>query len=963
MKKVFLMFALFMVNLSLSMAQMAATGIISGKVLEKDSGFEIIGGNVLVVGSTGLGGVTDLDGSYTIKIEPGTYSIEFSYIGFATQTIEEVVVRAGEITSLDVQLGEEAVNLDIDVTVTAKAYRNTESAVLLLQKKSPIVMDGISADQISKGGDNDVASAVRRVTGVTVEGGKYVYVRGLGDRYSKTSVNGAEVPGLDPNRNTVQMDLFPTNLIDNILVYKTFSPNLPADFTGGYVDIITKDFPEQFTFNVSASLGYNSLANFNNNFLSSPGSDTDVLGFDDGQRAIPDLIEQNQDNFPEFAEGLNNAQRGQLLADMTRSFNNTWLLENNSNFLNYSLSTTIGNQKQLFGKPLGMIAALSYNRSYSGYEGGAYGIYELTDNVENASGLTTQLLLDDQSGSEDVLWGAMAGLNYKLSSNQKIGLTIMHNQSATSTTRFLEGKKFRDDQDDIFQTRTWQFLQRSLSTVQLRGKHVFPDHNNFEINWQSSYSLSQQDEPDLRYFTSRYNPLTDRFRIKPSSDNVPTRFYRDMEQSNWDNKVNFSLPFSQWAGLKSKLDFGLSYVFRDRDFRETRYNFNNNAFAIPNGDIFAYFNEANLIAVDDVAGGYTNNGNGIYVANNFDPRNNYLSDQSVAAAFAMIELPLTDKLRAITGVRVEQTIIRLETQDTMQTLDRYPFLDGKERLLDNLDVLPSLNLNYDVSDNMKVRFAYTRTLARPSFRELAPFASFAVDGGFIFVGNPELKRTLIDNVDLRWEYYPRAGEIISLSAFYKNFTNPIERTFNPQAPNTELTYQNVDNAYLLGGELEMRKKLDFISPRLEGFSLGTNFSYIYSRTDISEEEMILIRAFEPDAKTFRRMFGQAPFVINALLSYKGTGGTRANLTFNLVGDRISVVTRGATPNYFLQGQPSLNFNISHDLNSQFSIKLSANNLLDAEYREVVTFKGIEYPVSTYRLGRTFSLGVKYNLAR
>lgn len=211
----------------------AQTGGIAGKVIEAESGFEIIGGNVVIKG-TGTGSSTDLDGNYLIQsLEPGTYTLECSYIGFETKDIVDVVVESGKVTQMDIQMGETSIQLEVAV-VTGKKITNTETALLAIQKKAPVILDGISSAQISKSGDNDVASAVKRVTGVTVEDGKYVYVRGLGDRYSKTTLNGATIPGLDPNRNTVQMDLFPTDLIDNIIIYKTFSPNLPGDFSGGY---------------------------------------------------------------------------------------------------------------------------------------------------------------------------------------------------------------------------------------------------------------------------------------------------------------------------------------------------------------------------------------------------------------------------------------------------------------------------------------------------------------------------------------------------------------------------------------------------------------------------------------------------------------------------------------------------------------------------------------------------------
>lgn len=294
------------------------------------------------------------------------------------------------------------------------------------------------------------------------------------------------------------------------------------------------------------------------------------------------------------------------------------------------------------------------------------------------------------------------------------------------------------------------------------------------------------------------------------------------------------------------------------------------------------------------------------------------------------------------------------TFDTDISLQRFPFLDGKTNLLDNTDFLPSINLNYEINDAMKLRFAYSRTLARPSFRELAPFASFAVDGGFVFVGNPELKRTLIDNLDLRWEIFPETkGDMLSVSAFIKDFSNPIERTFNPEAQNTELTFRNVDNAILYGTEVEVKKGLGSIAEVLNPISIGANFSYIISETDIDEEELELMKALDPEAKGTREMFGQAPYTANFLISFKNQKGTQANISFNVVGERINVVTRGATPNYFEQPAPNLNFNISQELVTGLRVKLSAGNLLDAAREVTATYKGTDYKISSFKTGRTF----------
>ncbi len=933
----------------------AQTGTITGKVVEKDSGFEVIGGNVLISGTTN-GATTDLDGKYSFSVEPGTYTIECSYIGYETQKKENVEVKAGEVVTLDIIMGESAVALDLGVEVTARQVRNTESAAIAIQSKSPNLISVTSSAAFSKNGDNDVAAAVKRVTGVTVQGGKYVYVRGLGDRYSKTTLNGLTIPGLDPNRNTVQMDLFPTNLVDNIIVYKTFSPDLPGDFTGGLVDIATKDFPEEFNFNLSASTSYNTNTTFNSGFLTYQGGATDFLGFDDGSRALPaELDGMTVQDFPQpqFTGEISEADANQLTT-LTNAFDNNWSMENRAPSLNHNIAASMGNLTQ--NKKLGWIAAVNHSRRYTGFDDGLTGIYKLKGRVDEVSALSKEILLNGSRGTEEVLWGAMLGSSYKINSNNKIRFNLMHNQGGESTAEFLEGRKYIDDADDLYQTRNWSYLQRSLSSGQVGGKHVFSNTNNLEVNWSSSMALSLQDQPDLRYFTNRVRSSGTRF-IKASSDRTPNRFYRNMQQSNWDNKVDVTLPIKQWNGLSAKVKAGAAYVYKNREFRETRYTFNNQSRSVGE-DINTFFDD--VLTFDDVEGNYMNNGNGTYVINGYNPDNDYDAELGVTAGYVMTELPLTKKLRAIAGVRLEKTNLKFKTYGIERVLADFPQLDGQQNLLDNLDVLPSLNLNYEISDNMKVRSAYTRTLARPTFRELAPFASFDFDGGLIIIGNPELQLTNINNVDLRWEWYPKPGEMFTVGSFYKHFTNPIERTFNPEAPNGELTWRNVDKAFLAGAEVEWRKQLGFISA-LKDFTFTANFTYIYSRTDIDPAEMEAILISDPNAKHYREMYGQAPYVANALLSYKNETGWNSNLAFNVVGPRIVVTTVGATPNYYEKPFPSLNYNISKNVGNGFTLKLAANNLLNSKFKIEAPFKGENYPVQVNSVGMTFSVGVSYKI--
>ncbi len=437
---------------------------------------------------------------------------------------------------------------------------------------------------------------------------------------------------------------------------------------------------------------------------------------------------------------------------------------------------------------------------------------------------------------------------------------------------------------------------------------------------------------------------------------MPTRFYRDMNQNNFDNKLDITLPFNQWNGLSSKFSFGGSYLSKDRSYTEQRYSFvnSNPNIATSVGD---YLGESNLLHYSESE--FLNGGQGVYVQPFPTERNNYDASQQVSAGYLMVELPLTKRLRVITGARAEQTKIQFLTpsDDLLMT---YPNLDGEQDLIDELDVLPSLNFNYEASDNMKIRMAYNRTLARPTFRELAPIVTFDFDGGFIEVGNPELQRTLVDNVDLRWELYPTASEMISVGVFYKKFQDPIERTYNPEAPNGEFTWRNVDQAQLAGAEIEVRKDLGNLAAALDGFTLGANFSYIYSRSDIDARELEQIRGTNPDHKSYRAMYGQAPYVANALLSYKKRGWS-SNLSFNIVGKRITYITIGGTPNIYELPRPLLNFNIAKELGDHFGVKLSASNLLDAKFQEVMTYRGVNYASQTYNSGIGFSVGLSYKL--
>ena len=459
----------------------AQSGTIRGKVTDAETGEELIGAAVLIEGTI-QGASADLDGNYSIpNVELGTYSLRCSFISYETQTITDVEVKAGEVAVLDIKLATVSLGLE-EVVVTAKAVRNTESALLTMQKKSASVMDGISSQQISKSGDSDAASAVRRVTGVSVEGGKYVYVRGLGDRYSKTTLNGAEIPGLDPERNSVQMDIFPTNAIESMIIHKSFSPNLNT-FTGGLVDIVTKDFPEEFNLNFKASFEFNTQSSLNDEFLSYEGGKNDWLGFDDGTRDFPvnpeDIL-------------LYPSNRDELDAT-TMKFNKIMEPNTKPSFLNQNYSLSFGDQVSLFGRPLGYTIGLSYKANQLFYNDGERGLYKLTD--ANAQVLNTEQRYNETSGREEVLLGSLVSLNYKFNNNNKIGYVLLYNHSGLKNAYYHVGEKPSDEFGMIIQNRELGFQERSIFANQLKGEHFIESWNKLKINWVVSYTKSSKQNP------------------------------------------------------------------------------------------------------------------------------------------------------------------------------------------------------------------------------------------------------------------------------------------------------------------------------------------------------------------------------------------------------------------------------------------------------------------------------------
>ncbi|HKL91386.1 MAG TPA: TonB-dependent receptor [Allomuricauda sp.] len=916
----------------------AQTGTISGKIMDGEFNDILPFANVLIKGTT-VGATSDFEGAYALDVEPGTYTVTFSYLGYTTQEITNVVVEANKTVEVNATLEPAASQLD-EVVLTTTVRQNTEASVLNLQKNSVTLMDGLSLESIKSTGASNIASAIKRVPGVSVQEGKYVYVRGLGDRYTKSILNGMDIPGLDPDKNTVQMDIFPTNILENVIVLKSAAAELPADFTGGVVNIVTKDFPTQKQMSFSASVGYNPSMHFQDNYLSYEGGGTDFLGFDDGTRELP--ISPNTD-----VPSPSDAQNNSILEGITRSFNPTLATEEQTSKPDFSLGFSYGNQFNVGENRLGFIASLDYKNTTSFYDGFENGIYQKSPESE-----IYELRFDRRQrgnlGTNNVLASALTGLSYK-TGKSKYRLNLLHIQNGESRAALFDQRTEISNAIDVVKDNL-EYSERSVSNLLLSGKHTSEDAS-FVTEWSLSPTLTSVQDKDVRLTTFIINP--DGFTIS-SDAGFPTRLWRDLEEVNAVGKIDFSKSYELF-GNKSMLKFGGLYSYKQRDYSIYNYNiaFFNFSTASLNGDPNAILADENIWT--------TENNSGSFVRGNFQPANTFDSEQNTMAFYASNEFKFADKFRAILGLRAEQFTTYFTGQNNTGT-EVY----DNEKTLDVLDFFPSANLIYEFKENTNFRLSYSRTTARPSFKELSIVQIPDLLTGILFLGNLDLRPTYINNFDFRFEVFGDRAQMFAISSFYKKFDDPIEIiAFDITAPN-QFTPRNSPSATVVGVELEARKNFGFIAEDLEDLSVNLNLSIIDSQIDMARgenQEFESRQIFARDGETIdgsRQLQGQSPYLINAGLNYDNREtGLETGIFYNVQGKTLEVVGFGVNPDVFTQPFHSLNFNFSKTLGKEQRSKISikANNILNDERVSLYESFGATKQNFSFRdPGMSFSLG-------
>lgn len=952
---------LFLIG-GLSLNSYAQKGTLRGTIIDKETAESIYGATVYIE-STGSGAISDFDGKFELDLQPGTYSIRISYISYQTIEIQDVNVEAGKVTNLAaIYLNPTTTELDA-VIVTSQRITDSEAAIMTAKRNSPNLIDGISSEAFTRTGVSDAAGALKKVTGVSVEGGKYIYVRGLGDRYTQTLLNSVEIPGLDPDRNSLQVDIFPTNLINNMVITKTAVAEMPANFTGGIVDIETIDFPEEPIYSLSMGFGYNPEMHFNDQFLTYDGSNTDFLGFDGGTRALPDGAELADIPSPI------NGNSGDEVFNFVNSFNPTLGPYATSSLADYSGSIALGNQYKVFqDKKLGYILSLTY-KSTSNH----YGNYQLGEYQNQTDPSQYDLIYATrQNGTlskQSVLLGGLAGIAFK-TDRSKYKLTAMRLQNGESTA----GNFFIDNSQDApgqsgytADSYNLEYGQRSITNFLLNGIHYF-DETNWEINWRSAVTFSSMTDPDIRKTAYTLSLTGANPRFNAGAGGFPSRIWRYMEEVNVANRLDITRDYELFD-RPSKLKFGGSYVYKERDFEVLSYNLQ---FF---GSQPVFEGDPSEILVDENI--YGNGGTIYYQSGNPDPNPNaYNSNVVNYAAYVSNEFSLLEDLKVYVGLRAEQYTQRHTGRDALYAQGGSGNNLDNEKVLDALDLFPSTNLSYQLGEDQNLRLAYSRTIARPSFKELSfaqildPVSDRIFNGGLFAIGewDGNLRETYVHNFDLRWEKYMGLNDMISASLFYKTFSDPIELVrIQVQQTSSEFQPRNVGDGNVMGAEFEVRKSLGFLADALQHFGLSTNVTVVRSEIDMTEQEF---RARTNSAKEgqditdTRDMAGQAPYIINAGILYDHSDiGLDAGIFYNVKGKTLTAVGGGLFPDVYSKPYHNLSFNLNKKFgkDSRSSLSLKISNILDEAREEVYSgYKTSDQIFEKYSEHRSVSVAYKYS---
>lgn len=906
-----------------SVSQAADRGELRGIIRDAESGEVLIGVDVVLVG-TGEKAMTDLDGRFVVTdLRPGKYDLRANYLGYNAKFVGGVEVPAGGAVALDIELESFRAYETDEMVISASRVMNTDSALLSSRKQSAVIGDAVSAAQISRSPDGTSGDALKRVPGLTVNGGKYVFVRGVTDRYNVTEVNGVTMSGtnVDKDRKSFNFDMVPANLLANVVVIKSATPDLPGDFSGGLVRITTLEFPEKSTTSFGVSTAMTDGTTGKGFRYDARKGSRDWLGVDDGGRDLPREL---------LKESVVIPGAGSRNQDLARALSNRWTTSEEKAPPRLSFNVSHGNRVNLLGGQLGYMGAASYRNKY---EFSAENELREVDPV--AGGLS--LAADGESSHTQVTWGGLANVFWR-KGRHRIGLSNNYNHDGTSDVTLLSGK----DSDKSFRWQTIEWQERDQFVNKLDGRHHLPGPaNGFDLDWRAFYGESKAYEPDRRYIeynTSNDIPVMDEnMRTWTSLDEYRRGYALDL---SWSPGVDeFEKQFTPELKVGFLQEARKRYFDVEAWYTTPSFRTEGRLRTLGPDSIFA---PENYNEVSD-----PRRGRGWEFAQDDINSGIYNAKHDLKAWYAMADYPfefMQEEFRLTGGARIEESDQFVEATPRRSL----PAMRDTARVA-NRDVLPSVSLNWLYDEKTNVRLGYYESVNRPEFRELAPvnrrnFKTFQNE-----LGNPDLKRAEIRNYDLRVEHFPDFGEVVAASAFYKDIRNAIEDTLFMAPERAVASWANAPEARNWGFELELRKKLDYTT-FTDNFTLSANYTRVWSEvpyTDpISGEDQL------------RTLHGQAPWSVNAGLAYStDSGRTTCNILYNKVGRRLDKIADFRFLYVYTEPRDKLDLVMTRKFGDNYRLKLAAKDILAQDAIRTSGSTANPYEYARTSLGAEFSVSV------
>lgn len=885
---------------------------LTGRILNGTNGTPLPGANVeLATART----TTSLDGRYHLTgLDSGTVSLRITLIGFAPKTVTGIRLTQGKVTELDVTMNPQTVQLE-ELTVTAGAEQGSVGAALDEQRHSVAIVNAVSAEQISRSPDGDAAAAVQRVNGATVQDGKYVSFRGLGDRYTQASLNGSRIPSPEPEKKVVPLDLFPASLLSGITASKTFTPDQPGDFSGGSVDIRTREFAGKSFLSISAGTGLNSPA-IGRSGSYAPGTSSDWLAMGSGDRALPGILRST-----DFSSPLSGASTNEIV----NSLRNVWSARPRRGSPNGSLGVAAGGAFFPGGLPATYLVSGTWSRSED----------QLLDQrralaATVSSGDAEEVdRYDGTTGRASVLWGGLANFSLALGSHSKVSLNNTYNRTMDNEGRLERG--YSENLALPLEIQRLRYVERSVYSSQLGLQSEF-GNGRHGLDVGLTVSGVSRDEPDRSEIV--YTTVDGQRQWLGFSNEAAVRTFAALDESSVEARAGWRLALGNPADGRT-LHVGVLHRRTERDADNTAYS----------------ISLTRSLGGDDLSrspeqlfgGDYSTGDDATFRVVPLGAGGSYTASDRLSAGYGMLMLPLGGNLEMIVGARVEDSRVEVDSRSTAG--------EPSTATPSFTDLLPAAALTWRTASDMNFRLSATRTLARPEYRELSPILFREVIGFDNVKGNPALRRTLIHNLDLRWEWYPSRGEAVSVGLFAKDFDGPIERIYQGTSGTRIITYVNAERARTYGVEVEGRRSLGFIDDRIASLSLFANLTLMQSEVTIDADGGAI-------TSTERRMVGQAPYVVNLGLTWAPEGSDwSATALFNRVGPRITEAGELPLPDVVEKPRSMLDVSLRLPLHGSAGLKFDARNLLDSRHR--VTQGDVIR--EQWRTGRAFSMGLSWQL--